>query len=299
MSKNAFYLEHEFVEAVEDEEVSSLKVIEADAVMLLSVDSNPDEFEIKGDNSDNSTFAEDSEYAEEQEDQVASIKVPCSGRRGPQGLKPCNFVCDICGRELTTNGGLKVHKRIHTGETPFVCEVCERPFARQWSLMTHMKTHTNDRQYVCEQCGKSFKQSGHLTTHVRIHTGEKPFVCPTCDKAFTEGGKLDRHMRTHTGDRPYSCKVCNKRIAQYAGLLRHMRTHTGERPFQCPVCNRRFSQSGDVRRHIRTHRESKLTDNLLQYGEIHQDGQVFKLLVEDVLKLETDGSNGVSEVYFV
>lgn len=300
MSEHSMFLETVYVEESEygeQDQNEALEVIEADDALMLN---GADELQAtETEESENSTLAEDLN----EENQSSFNSVPCSGRRGPLSTKPCPFICDVCGRELTTNGGLKVHRRIHTGETPFVCEVCQRQFSRQWSLINHMKTHTNERQYVCEQCGKSFKQSGHLTTHVRIHTGEKPFVCLTCDKRFNEGGKLDRHMRTHTGDRPYSCKFCNKRIAQYAGLLRHMRTHTGERPFQCPICSRRFTQSGDVQRHIRTHRESKVSDGTLHYSELQADGQaqaqVFKLLVDDVLKFENEGQNAVSEVYFV
>ena len=302
MSKTSLYLGHEFSDVAENEEPDSgesLGDIDGSGIILVSVNEEDSIAKMGSEDGENISL-EETDYITES-DQTAGSKGQCPGRRGPVGTKPCNYICDICGRELTTNGGLKIHKRIHTGETPFVCEVCDRPFARQWSLTSHMKIHTNDRQYVCEQCGKSFKQSGHLTTHVRIHTGEKPFVCPTCEKRFSEGGKLDRHIRTHTGERPYACKICDKRIAQYAGLLRHMRTHTGERPFQCPVCNRRFSQSGDVRRHMKTHRESKISDNM-HYGEVQTNEgqpQVIKLLVEDVLKLENEGLNAVSEVYFL
>ena len=49
-----------------------------------------------------------------------------------------NVSCDVCKKTFKTKTYLKVHKRIHSGETPYKCEVCDKSFHQKGSLKTHM-----------------------------------------------------------------------------------------------------------------------------------------------------------------
>ncbi|XP_044269362.1 zinc finger protein 383-like isoform X32 [Tribolium madens] len=103
------------------------------------------------------------------------------------------YVCDICGKRMTTNCGWYNHKKIHAGV----------------------------KNYVCDVCGKAFTSGQSLKTHIRVHTKEKPFKCLLCEKAFSQKSNLNIHMRYHTGERPYKCDLCKKQFVTKTVLNGH------------------------------------------------------------------------------
>jgi len=98
------------------------------------------------------------------------------------------YKCTECGKCVSSNQKLTVHRRSHSVEKPFECTVCS----------------------------KRFTQSGDLARHSRIHSGEKPHKCPDCDKAFSVFGNLISHTRVHTGNKPYKCSLCDKSFSHPA-----------------------------------------------------------------------------------
>lgn len=53
------------------------------------------------------------------------------------------FVCDECGKDFNRRYNLKIHLRVHTGETPYLCpkEGCKKKFMWRSSLLHHTRLH--------------------------------------------------------------------------------------------------------------------------------------------------------------
>lgn len=94
--------------------------------------------------------------------------------------------CSECGAQYTNLADLRVHERVHTGETPFICSVCNRGFRAKRLLQDHARIHTGDRPFHCHNCNKNFTQSGSLRLHFRRHD--------TCRLTATEGAYTARKM---------------------------------------------------------------------------------------------------------
>lgn len=79
--------------------------------------------------------------------------------------KSKNVFCNICKKEFSSMGNLKVHYKIHTGEKNFVCDVCNKAFVTKFNLIKHYRIHTGEKPFVCNVCCKAFNQPSALKTH--------------------------------------------------------------------------------------------------------------------------------------
>ncbi|KAG5896086.1 hypothetical protein JTB14_006875 [Gonioctena quinquepunctata] len=128
--------------------------------------------------------------------------------------------CEKCCTVFKSEGGYRAHMKRHEGLS-YVCDVCGKNVTSVESLKRHIRTHTGERPYKCEECGKNFKTAQYLVTHKRVHTKEKPYVCDICNQSFTQKSSLTVHVRYHTGERPYKCNACSRLFVTKTVLKNH------------------------------------------------------------------------------
>ena len=114
-------------------------------------------------------------------------------------------------------------------ERLFQCDECGKRFTRQGGLHLHKKIHS-DIRFECDKCGKKFVQKSQLTVHMKVHNNQKDFVCNICNKSFVQKTGLEIHIRYHTDERPYGCDDCPMRFHQIPALQRHQLA-TGSKSF--------------------------------------------------------------------
>ncbi|XP_055712045.1 zinc finger protein 271-like [Phlebotomus papatasi] len=188
--------------------------------------------------------------------------------------------CDFCGLVFRTNGGLRIHKKIHLGERPHTCTYCEKSFRTRLALKIHIRSHTGERPYVCETCGKGFKTISSINNHRAIHLEERQFHCPLCPYRASTKANLKIHHRTHTGVKPYTCQLCGATFMTASNMQKHVRnihkklkthkcdecgrsfftkesamkhavTHSGAKPYKCPVCMLAYGWYNGLQKHMR------------------------------------------------
>ena len=169
--------------------------------------------------------------------------------------------CPICDKTITQPNYLKIHMNIHTGVRPYKCGFCDKSFLRQHQMKDHEKIHENARAFVCHLCGKSFNTNACLASHMFSHNGgkKKIYECEICSKAFISPGAVKEHkMRIHdVGVKPYNCETCGECFVNRRDLRRHNLSHTGEKPYKCDYCSARFTQHGTRNTHMLIHTGAK------------------------------------------
>jgi len=125
--------------------------------------------------------------------------------------------------------------------TRWQCEECKKLFSSQGSLRAHARIHTGERPYQCQYCYRTFCQASTLRSHERLHTGEKPYKCEYCGRAFTQSAGLRSHLKTHRYDSwrefrtPYlRCIIICTQIRCYFNLYCHIQIMC----WTCKVCQR-------------------------------------------------------------
>ncbi|KAL4230127.1 hypothetical protein ACF0H5_010512 [Mactra antiquata] len=135
----------------------------------------------------------------------------------------------------------------------FLCQKCGKSMSTKQSLIEHINAHLGIKPYQCSECGKAFSYEAALRDHRHTHNDIKQYVCqyPKCEKAFRQRSSLRAHEKIHEETKQYSCSECGHGFSQRQALLRHERSHKGLKPFKCKLCGRRFGDTSIAKRHVR------------------------------------------------
>ncbi|XP_018335335.1 zinc finger protein 70 isoform X26 [Agrilus planipennis] len=132
------------------------------------------------------------------------------------------FVCQFCEKTYFTKTSLVRHVEEHLGKKEsYVCDICGKAISSIESLRNHLLVHENNKSYECVDCGKRFNTSSILHAHRKTHAGVKKFVCEVCGKRFVHRSPFVIHKRIHTGEKPYECDICEKCFISKMSLNAH------------------------------------------------------------------------------
>uniref|UniRef100_A0A8C1WQ49 C2H2-type domain-containing protein n=1 Tax=Cyprinus carpio TaxID=7962 RepID=A0A8C1WQ49_CYPCA len=121
------------------------------------------------------------------------------------------FTCQQCDKRYTKKGNLKVHIRVHAGETPYTCTQCGKGFYQQGSFIVHMRIHSGEKPFSCQQCGKCFTKKGTLKCHIEHSHQRKALHLPTAQenshcKEALHVPSLWKNGAFHFSFRQHSCR---------------------------------------------------------------------------------------------
>lgn len=138
---------------------------------------------------------------------------------------PKPFKCHICGADLNTYKGFKLHMQVHTGVKEYLCTYCGKAFSSPNAWRKHeSQVHKKDKKYPCPQCtDRVFYGRSHLKQHLNFyHSTERPFKCEICGKDFKTAICLRSHKFSHE-DATFQCRYCEKVFRRRENRRKHER----------------------------------------------------------------------------
>ncbi|XP_025832673.1 zinc finger protein 883-like [Agrilus planipennis] len=166
------------------------------------------------------------------------------------------YVCNICGKCLSSSGALKSHMMgIHNKDSLYMCTTCGKCFKTGNRLRIHKEIHSAHKKYMCSYCGYRSHKSGDLKLHLRIHTSEHPYKCTfvNCNRVFKTSSHFNQHIRRHLDIKQYQCSYCSRKFSHSYTLKLHKMRHTGEKPHSCIICHVKFRRRDHLRIHMKQH----------------------------------------------
>ncbi|XP_014681153.1 PREDICTED: zinc finger protein 658B-like, partial [Priapulus caudatus] len=110
--------------------------------------------------------------------------------------------------------------------TQIECAVCYATCSSQHGLDVHMRRHSGEKPHRCAICSSTFTSGHNLTVHMRLHTGERPFTCELCGLTFTHRQSLKRHYNRHkmsSQSHNWQCALCKLEFVSPEALATHTR----------------------------------------------------------------------------
>jgi len=142
------------------------------------------------------------------------------------------YICNVCGKKLTSSRSRNIHELSHTGQFLLHCEECSKGFNENSALEKHkIKEHGGSYSNFCEKCGKGFLIQRALNAHSQRCGDIKPkkkqikghHPCYVCNKIFNRKCNLERHLKMHRGEKDYFCDQCGKEFTDYRSVNNHMK----------------------------------------------------------------------------
>jgi len=121
--------------------------------------------------------------------------------------------CDICGKQFSKPGMLKLHMDIHSYQQSgrryeYRCNLCAAVFRSRAALQTHVVCHSNDATkeggengLVCPEavnvgCARRLESEKNPASARHNGLKARPFACVDCGCAFRIHGHLAKHLRS-------------------------------------------------------------------------------------------------------
>ena len=65
--------------------------------------------------------------------------------------------CEVCATIFFHKTSLTRHKAVvHEKSFPFICETCSKSFSNKWGLKLHTKVHTGQSRFICSYCENKY-----------------------------------------------------------------------------------------------------------------------------------------------
>ena len=92
--------------------------------------------------------------------------------------------CPICAQSYSNKFNMQRHcSMIHLHLLRFVCEQCGKSLSSKQNHREHMYTHTGEKPFECKDCGARFRQCSQLSVHKRMH---KKSLAQSCELKLTD-----------------------------------------------------------------------------------------------------------------
>ena len=159
------------------------------------------------------------------------------------------YMCDDCGKSLTSKLALQYHKLQHLSESE----------KEQLKLLENELPKISCPHPGCDYT--TIKKALMHSHNRRMHEKKLDFECPHCLKRFYAKNILTEHINgVHLNLKPFQCDNCEFATARKAALTEHNKVAHGNQRYDCPYCNHVARYKGNLDKHINNVHKNLLTN---------------------------------------